>query len=759
MKKILSLMIVFICAVSLCSCEFIGEWFSGIGNSGTDDTVNNNGTNGAVDTDNKDNQSAILGYRIVYSASADSETVNIAKRLQKLLKDLTGLDLELVNDEADEIEKEFLIGATNRRDSVKYANFLPKDFAVVRSGEKIVIIGGSSDSLTNALNYLKKNYFNQEDKKIELEDNDGHIYRHPYASVLVGNTDISSYSILVDEKTASYAEELNDLLYDKIGEKLQVISDINDAEYGKIIDISIDYNKYPSKYYITIKDSLITIGAPTEKGMEKAFVAFIDFTGLNDLEDSTHIISVGGEHSAYYSPSIFTATNAQKIYLKGEAVGGSLSYKLGEDVLFYITLNADDQLVGTNQIKCEITGDNTESVTEYYPINSGEAFVSVPSLDQPGVVQIKVTALDAYGEPISGVSSIKIGAFLDAEKITTAVEKPSDFKDFWQSMIDKLYEVDPTDTSAPKENEDSTNYFHIEKITKDFIPYYIEQTSWQSYGRNFKAEYLDVLDVYEFTLKCYGEMPATGFISIPKDVAEGKTYPIRITTCGYGIYRAFMPYDTDAIIISMNTHGLSNMGPHSEYEFLKTTRIENGGLVGYGTLKSDYDDPSSAYYTYVLLRNMQALRYAMDAYAEYWDGTIIAKGASQGGLQSIAIAALATLTSKWDKPIVVNTVNADVPWMCDIGGDILGRDVCSIVTYCEGIEYFDSANFATLITESEVTISGGYADETVPPTGVICIYNNLQCPKKLIFTQNKDHGSAHAENRVDDVITDNMPQE
>ncbi len=758
MRRIVILVIALACAFALFSCsDIIGGFLPG-GSQGNDD--NGNIDDSGAGDNNIDQESPLAGYRIVYSANADSATKIAADKLKMLLEGLTLSTFEIVSDSESEIEKEILIGMTNRTVSEKYKDLLPKDFAVVRKGDKFIVTGGSSDSISKAVDYLKNHYFDKNEKTITIEDNDGYIYRYAYASVYLGSSNISRFSILAEEDTTPYAERLNELLLEKTGKMLPIIKNTEEAEHGNIINFSIDYNKYPSKYYITLNSNELIIGAPTKRGMEKAFSAFLTDLGLENAKDDIINLPAGYENISSYATPVSQMLSAEKLYLKGEALGGSLSYEIGDNAIFYISLNADNELAGTSQIKCEITGDNLSPVTEYYAINSGEAFVTVPSINQPGVVQIKITALDSAGEAISYINPIKIGAFFDAEEVTTAKEIPSDFKKFWQNMINELYKIDPTDTSAPTGTQDSNNYFHIEQIIKSDISYYNEQTSWQAYGRNFKTEYLDEIDVYEFTLKCYGNLPSTGFISIPKDVSEGKTYPIKITTCGYGIYRAFMPYDTDAIVVSMNTHGLPNMGPHSEYEFLKTTRIENGGLVGYGTLESDYADPSTAYYTYVLLRNMQALRFAVDTYSEYWNGVIRAEGSSQGGFQSIAIAALASLTGEWENPIVVNSVDAVVPWMCDIGGNVLGRDVCDIVTYYEGIEYFDSANFATLITtDTKVSLRGGYADEVVPPTGVMAIYNNLNCPKKLTFVQNHDHGSAPAENGIKDIVSSNWPEE
>ncbi len=597
---------------------------------------------------------------------------------------------------------------------------------------------------------LLRAFFNYSNNSGDYRAEKDNAEQSKYKVILLGENSINDFSILVTDETRAYAEEINDVLIGKINAVLPIITSAEEAKSGKIINISVVGSIFTPKYQLSLNGEVFTISAPTTAGIEKATDAFINETGIASSEE--RVIEIPADFSFSDTYEVSYPSN---IYLKGDVVGDAFETPIGEDVTFHITLNADGKLIGADQIKCEVHRDNKAAITEYHSIESGEVFVTVPGLDQPGLVQMTVTLLDADGNAVTSpeVKSITIGAFVEGESITNAKGTPDDFSTFWQELINELYTVDPFDTSAPSDDQDSENYYHITKITAENITYYKEQTSWQSYGRNITVDALNYVDIYEFALKAPGEMPSTGFITIPKDTS--KTYPIRLTTCGYGIYRAFMKWDTDCISVSMNTHGLPNMGPHSDYQFLKTTSVANGGLNGYGTLASDYANPEEAYFTYVLLRNMQALRFAKSYAADSWNGTITAEGASQAGFQSIAAAALATLTNG---DINISSVYATVPWLCDIGGDVLGRKVCQILSYHEGVEYFDSANFAKLISSATtVTIKGGFADPTVSPTGVISIYNNLNCPKTLIFVQNHDHSSAPKQNGIEHVTSKDFP--
>ena len=91
--------------------------------------------------------------------------------------------------------------------------------------------------------------------------------------------------------------------------------------------------------------------------------------------------------------------------------------------------------------------------------------------------------------------------------------------------MSELYAIDPTDATRPTQEQindgvDPTNYFHLKKLTAADIEYYNQET-----GKATKVSILDNADIYEFYLKAPGAMPATGYISVPKNAKE-KSLPI-----------------------------------------------------------------------------------------------------------------------------------------------------------------------------------------------------------------------------------------
>jgi cephalosporin-C deacetylase-like acetyl esterase len=182
----------------------------------------------------------------------------------------------------------------------------------------------------------------------------------------------------------------------------------------------------------------------------------------------------------------------------------------------------------------------------------------------------------------------------------------------------------------------------------------------------------------------------------------------------------------------MNTHGLPNDLPQVEYDTLK-----KGKLANYGRSAEELKNPEKTYFVYVLLRNMQAIRYAMTL--PQWNGTsITANGGSQGGYQSFVIAALASIAP--DMPIT--SISAKLPWACDLGAKEPTRHGSSFGCSLDnpGAAYLDTANFAALINPNvKAYVECGFADPQCPPTGITAAYNMLKCEKEIVYHQARGH--------------------
>ena len=88
----------------------------------------------------------------------------------------------------------------------------------------------------------------------------------------------------------------------------------------------------------------------------------------------------------------------------------------------------------------------------------------------------------------------------------------------------------------------------------------------------------------------------------------------------------------------------------------------------------------------------------------------------------------------------VTKASFGVPWFCDIGGNLVGRFDGWNPDYTDALMYYDCCALATLI-ESDVTVSitAGLGDTTSARSGVVALYNALNCPKSMSMMQNREH--------------------
>lgn len=220
-------------------------------------------------------------------------------------------------------------------------------------------------------------------------------------------------------------------------------------------------------------------------------------------------------------------------------------------------------------------------------------------------------------------------------------------------------------------------------------------------------------------------MPVSGYLCLPKDAAE-KSLPAHLFLHGYGVYSAGKRVSDSEITLEINAHGIDNGRDQTYYDTLRDT-----ALKGYGLSVESNSDPELCYWNGVALRVIRALEYLKSL--PQWDGeNLIVSGGSQGGFQSLLAGGL-------DGD--VTEIKAVVPWMCDISGAELSNriDSFSIPAWTDALGYFDSANHAKRI-KANVDIYAGLGDYVCPPSGQMVLFNSLNTPVKLTFSQGRTHG-------------------
>lgn len=364
-----------------------------------------------------------------------------------------------------------------------------------------------------------------------------------------------------------------------------------------------------------------------------------------------------------------------------------LSYKIGDNVTFRISLLSGYKLVSVPQFTWQYnTDDGNEKKGTVHGI-SGQFVITLDSLEAPGTGHLTVKCVNRKGYPIAALSDSVLDASVvyGFNDITTYKEKPSDFESFWNNKMVVLMETDPSAISMTECPVKINGYkiYDVEVNAVNTISYF--------------------------------------HVSIPEN-ASPASLKIRAHFDGYGNPTSDgADLSADAISVSVNKMSIKN---HQSEEYYAGQSIPDF----FGNMKPD-EHP----FLDMIYRDVQAIRFVEKQFADLWNGRdMITSGGSMGGFQSIAVAAL------YNK--VTECVPA-IPWMCDIGGHSQGGRLLGwLPEYNDGNKYFDSTYLASMF-KGTVRINAGLGDYTCPPTGVVALYNAFECDKSIMFTQCMGHGS------------------
>ena len=139
------------------------------------------------------------------------------------------------------------------------------------------------------------------------------------------------------------------------------------------------------------------------------------------------------------APSQVAATPALTVAARAERADAT--YRVGEKVTFIVSVEAKGQPAAGGLIDWVILKDGLPPTQKgFAPVVDGKATV-VGSLDEPGFLQLKVTAhrLDARSKPLA--VSAMAGAAVEPTKIPRSLPVPEDFDAFWAGMKQKLAAV------------------------------------------------------------------------------------------------------------------------------------------------------------------------------------------------------------------------------------------------------------------------------------------------------------------------------
>ncbi len=496
----------------------------------------------------------------------------------------------------------------------------------------------------------------------------------------IGGTDLSAYSIysscLNAEQLASVAETIKDTT----GVELAVSETMTD----KAIVFAVDESLKMLQYSITEKDGALTFAVNSSYATAYLPEIVEDAIALRDSFNIPKDFAGTGVFAIDEAPTDGSA------YLLVETDKNPLTYDLGEDATFRISIISNGKLVSIPQFAYKYNYDYTGGKDGTAPGISGQCYLTFKGLDKPGSLYLQVFAANRKGQKMTSLNlTLNTSVVYDFENVTYAVEKPADFDSFWDAEIEKLMAVEPTAISC------------------------VECEHCKQPG--FK--------VYAVEIQSLGTV-ASAHISYPENAAPGSLI-IAGQFDGYGsVASNFAAYNNSAIVVAVNRHEVKD---HQDDQYYKDYEKS---IEGWG-----FDNPTreESYFYGMIMRDIQALRYATVAFADLWDGkTMTVSGGSMGGFQSIAVAGL------YDK---VTVCYPGVPWMGDVGGYTEGRVKGGFFPeYSEGSKYYDSAYFAERFN-GIAAINAGMGDGTCPTSGTASIYNAFKCQKSITYGQVYEHGA------------------
>ena len=390
-------------------------------------------------------------------------------------------------------------------------------------------------------------------------------------------------------------------------------------------------------------------------------------------------------------------------YFKVETNKPPISYKVGEKIVFSISVRNNHETDECRSFKWELTQDDGVNLSGTgAKLLQEPPFVIETSLSRPGFVRLQIFPLNEDGSADTTIDPLDAGAGASVEEITYHGTVPEDYDEYWQN---------------------------IEKMIEDFTPQLIQKTPYYGDIPAFepKGKPLpvregtpDFCDCYDIRVTTPNGDFASGMMCVPK--GEGK-FPMEISFRGYAVAGASPSYSANSITINFNAHGIENGFT------VEALRAKYPRLANYGFDKTENERPETTYWQGMMIRNLAGVKWAKTL--ENWDGkNLLVYGGSQAAFQAMVVAAHTE---------GVSLLRLYVPWFCDLNLEKQGYLGGWRPAPQAGLEYYDTVTHA-MHAKCPVEISAFLGDYCCPPTSVMALYNAIPTEKKILFTQSGTHG-------------------
>lgn len=374
------------------------------------------------------------------------------------------------------------------------------------------------------------------------------------------------------------------------------------------------------------------------------------------------------------------------------------------------------------------------------------------TLAKPGYIKFKIIAMNEASQMVLGSETAFGGIIFSREEIKALHEPPADLREFWDGEVKRLMSTDPTDTVADEYTGEvetvfdipSKNKYSLRRVDKEYVEY-LKSNSQPGPDDNQLENYY----IYELVLKSPGPCPSTGYVSVPKS-AKACSLPIYVSYDGYSVRSPAPMVKPDAIAVHCSHHGYELGKKDSEYYAEIRNTVGGNYCLGNGEPNSCFNNIHDCYPLYMMLRNLQMIRYLIDPALSseverlhtVWNGEIILWGGSMGGYQTLGVGALMPIMKKYCAPYKSVLLQAGSPAFGDVAGHTAGRVKSTFFTYQEGVDYFDTAIVASLIADPTLIHRASLGDEICTATSMTAMFNMIPSTvsKEIRYVQNSSHG-------------------
>lgn len=525
---------------------------------------------------------------------------------------------------------------------------------------------------------------------------------------ICGNA-FEEYKILKDSDTTLAAPIVRTAIEEQVGVTLDVVTTM--PQNGKVIRFETNAHVPPASCRISTEGQALVI-------------AVYDADFYKQAAEQFKALLAGGQKSFgegyselrdYERIAVSAVPASAKWKIVGDVDRDALSYATGDIATLNVAVIAGGRIVDVPYFRVETYNESTQMSSNNLVAGvDGVLQTKSTKLKRPGFFYWNITAYDQNKNKLTQLPTGDVGchflgsAGFSVDNTVAVTPCPEDFDTFWLGVATDVRNMEiERVTFKPVSGKSGYNVYYVELRC----------------GTNAKGE----------------PGVVSAYLTYPEWASSSRQVKLRITFQGHSIAPASPDYYTETATLSVCAHSLEVDKINSDSTYLDGMKSAIGTRFGVDT---ETGSRERMYFYQMLKRDLLGLRFLVEHCGpdglNIWNGQdLIASGGSMGGFQSTVMAALSRTATGHD----LSLADLSKPWLCDINAANAGRrgsKYCPSYSANENVAYYDTANFAHLIT-CEVQIYAGLGDNTCPAAGVLSFYHMLTCKKTLTFEQNISH--------------------